>query len=545
MSNVTKVTVPDIGGATDVEVIEVSAKQGDMLDVEDSIITLESDKASMEIPSPVSGVITQWHIAVGDKVEEGTLICEVETQSADLSSQQEPQQEPQQNSEPAAEPVSAPVAKQASNQILQVPDIGTDGEVEVIEVSVSVGDELDLDDSIITLESDKASMEVPATTTGRVTQVFVKVGDKVSQGRDMVEVSVSGSEPAAAPATTPEAKPATKPEAKSEAKPAAKSAPVANKPVSREVGSSSGQAVLASPSVRRLARELGVVIEKVSGSGRKQRIVKDDVKAYVKQIMTEGVASGANNQASSGFNFPPMPDVDFSSFGPTKSQPLSRIKKLSSRYLHRNWVQIPHVTQFDEADITELEEFRKSQKANVERQGFKLTPLAFIMKAVMATLKQFPNFNSSLANDGETLIVKQYYNIGVAVNTDGGLVVPVVRDCDKKSVFELAEELGTLSARARDGKLTKNDLQGSTFSISSLGGLGGTAFTPIINAPDVAILGVSKSEIKPKFNQGEWEPKLMLPLSLSYDHRVIDGAEAAQFVTALAKRLADIRLLVL
>ncbi|MFI4956740.1 MAG: dihydrolipoyllysine-residue acetyltransferase [Gammaproteobacteria bacterium] len=409
-----------------------------------------------------------------------------------------------------------------------VPDIGSPNAVSVIEVNIKPGDVIRKNDTIMTLESDKAAMDVPASVGGVVSAVAVKVGDKVKQG-DLMYTLEAGDAVAAAPAPLkPEI---VKPE------PVAQVAPVIQTPVEKPIATSEptsiGIGVYASPAVRRLARELGVELSNVGGSGRKGRIQISDLHAHVKKRLS--------GEAVEGSGLPMMPAVDFSQFGEFEIKAIPRIKKLSATFLHRNWVLIPHVTQFDEADITELEAFRDSQKAKAEKQGFKLTPLVFLMKAVVAALKQFPDFNSSLSPDGQQWIFKKYYHIGVAVDTPGGLVVPVIRDVDQKGLFELAKELGALSEKARAGKLTPMEMQGSSFTISSLGGVGGTAFTPIINAPDVAILGVSKSQMKPVYQDGAFVPRLMLPLSLSYDHRVIDGAQAARFSTYLSGLLADLR----
>ncbi len=409
-----------------------------------------------------------------------------------------------------------------------VPDIGTANAVSVIEVNIKPGDVIRKNDTIMTLESDKAAMDVPASEGGVVASVAVKVGDKVKQG-DLVYTLEAGEASTAAPA-------ASAPQAPPAATPAPVQAPVSTPaaPVATTEPATIGIDVYASPAVRRLARELGIELSMVGGSGRKGRIQLSDLHAHVKKRLEGG-------GGSTGTGLPQMPVVDFSPFGEFEIKPIPRIKKLSATFLHRNWVVIPHVTQFDEADVTELEAFRESQKARAEKQGFKLTPLVFLMKAVVAALKQFPDFNSSLSPDCQEWIFKKYFHIGVAVDTPNGLVVPVIRDVDQKGLFDLAKELGELSQKARDGKLTPSEMQGSCFSISSLGGIGGTAFTPIINAPDVAILGVSKSQMKPVYQDGQFVPRLMMPLSLSYDHRVIDGAQAARFITYLTGLLADLR----
>ncbi len=555
-TQVVEVTVPDIGGDTDVSVIEVLVAAGDKIEVDAGLITLETDKATMDVPSPFAGVVKEVKVAVGDKVSQGSLVIMLEVGGA------APAAAPQASAPAASAPVAqaapaapiAPVAAAApvvAVKEIQVPDIGDASNVDVIEVLVSVGDMITADQGLITLETDKATMEVPAPFAGKLLSLTVKVGDKVSQGSVIatIETVTAGTAPvpvaqAAAPVSAPvaqEAAPA--PVAAAPSRPPVPHHPSAGAPVSTG-------AVHASPAVRRLAREFGVDLTQVTGSGRKGRIMKEDVQAYVKYELSRPKATAATSVAAGnggGLQVIAAPKVDFSKFGEVEEIPLSRIQKISGPNLHRNWVTIPHVTQFDEADITEMEEFRKQQNdaAAKKKADYKITPLVFMMKAVAKTLQQFPVFNSSLSSDGESLIQKKYYHIGVAVDTPNGLVVPVVRDVDKKGIIELSRELADISIRARDGKLKSADMQGSCFTISSLGGIGGTAFTPIVNYPDVAILGVSKSEIKPKWNGKEFEPKLMLPLSLSYDHRVIDGAMAARFSVTLSGILSDIRTLIL
>jgi pyruvate dehydrogenase E2 component (dihydrolipoamide acetyltransferase) len=427
---------------------------------------------------------------------------------------------------------------------VKVPDIGEFKNIPVIEVLVKPGDTVRAEDPLVTLESDKATMEVPSPAAGTVREIRLKVGDKVSEGA-LVLMLEPGDAPAAAPkaAPAPAPAPAAAPQTPKAAPPApaAKPAPVAA-PATAVDEAAFGKAH-ASPSVRRFARELGVDLSRVKGSGPKERVTREDVQGYVKSELARPRSEGGGGGL--GFNLPPMQPVDFSKFGPVSTQPLSRIKKLSGGFLHRNWVSIPHVTQHDEADITELEAFRKAQADEARKSGIKFTMLGFLMKAAVVALKQFPEFNASLSPDGESLILKNYYHIGVAVDTPGGLVVPVIRDVDKKGLLEIAKDLGDVSARMRNGKIAPADVQGGCFSISSLGGIGGTFFTPIINAPEVAILGVGKSVMKPVWNGKEFAPRLMLPLSLSYDHRVIDGALGARFSTYLTTVLTDIRRLVL
>ncbi|WP_282109368.1 pyruvate dehydrogenase complex dihydrolipoyllysine-residue acetyltransferase [Shewanella algicola] len=535
-SEVIEVKVPDIGGDTDVSIIEVLVAVGDSIEVDTGLITLETDKATMDVPSPKAGVVKEVKVALGDKVSEGSLVILLEVAGSAQAAA------PQAQAAPAAQ--ASPAASTTQVQEVQVPDIGDATDVDIIEVLVAVGDDITLDQGLITLETDKATMEVPAPFAGKLVSLTVKVGDKVSQGSLIATIETTSSAPVAqaapaqAPAPTAPAAPAPM---------AASRPPVPHHP-SAAAPTSTG-AVHASPAVRRLAREFGVDLTKVSGTGRKGRILKEDVQAFVKYELSRPKASAATSVAggAGGLNVIAAPKVDFSKFGEVEEVPLSRIQKISGPNLHRNWVTIPHVTQFDEADITELEAFRKQQNdiAAKKKADYKITPLVFMMKAVAKTLADFPVFNSSLSADGESLIQKKYFHIGVAVDTPNGLMVPVVRDVDKKGIVELSRELTDISIRARDGKLKSADMQGSCFTISSLGGIGGTAFTPIVNYPDVAILGVSKSEIKPKWNGKEFEPKLMLPLSLSYDHRVIDGAMAARFSVTLSAILSDIRTMIL
>ncbi|MGI2039377.1 dihydrolipoyllysine-residue acetyltransferase [Shewanella frigidimarina] len=542
-SEVIEVKVPDIGGDTDVSVIEVLVAVGDSIDVDTGLITLETDKATMDVPSPKAGVVKSVTVAVGDKVSEGSLVITLEVAgSAPVASAP-------QAATPVAQAVQAPAAPAATTtqvQEIHVPDIGDANDVDIIEVLVAVGDEITADQGLITLETDKATMEVPAPFAGKLVSLTVKVGDKVSQGSLIATIETTSSAPVAQAAPT-QAEPAAAAAAPTMAANRPSTPPVPFHP-SAAVTASTG-VVHASPAVRRLAREFGVDLTKVSGTGRKARILKEDVQAFVKYELSRPKATAATavSGGAGGLNVIAAPKVDFSKFGEVEEIPLSRIQKISGPNLHRNWVTIPHVTQFDEADITEMEAFRKQQNdlAAKKKADYKITPLVFMMKAVAKALAEFPVFNSSLSADGESLIQKKYFHIGVAVDTPNGLMVPVVRDVDKKGIVELSRELTDISIRARDGKLKSADMQGSCFTISSLGGIGGTAFTPIVNYPDVAILGVSKSEIKPKWNGKEFEPKLMLPLSLSYDHRVIDGAMAARFSVTLSAILSDIRTLIL
>ncbi|HHC6513035.1 TPA: pyruvate dehydrogenase complex dihydrolipoyllysine-residue acetyltransferase [Vibrio parahaemolyticus] len=535
-----EVHVPDIGG-DEVEVTEIMVAIGDSIEEEQSLITVEGDKASMEVPAPFAGTLKEIKVAAGDKVSTGSLIMVFETAGSGAPAA------PAAVEAPAAAAPAASAAKEVN-----VPDIGGD-EVEVTEIMVAVGDTVEEEQSLITVEGDKASMEVPAPFAGTVKEIKIAAGDKVSTGSLIMVFEVAGAAPAPAAAPAQAAAPAPAAAPAQAAAPAAAPAPKAEAPAAAAPAAGDFQDndeyAHASPVVRRLAREFGVNLSKVKGSGRKSRILKEDVQNYVKEALKRlesgAAASGKGDGAALGLL--PWPKVDFSKFGETEVQPLSRIKKISGANLHRNWVMIPHVTQWDNADITALEAFRKEQNAIEAKKdtGMKITPLVFIMKAAAKALEAFPAFNSSLSEDGESLILKKYVNIGIAVDTPNGLVVPVFKDVNKKGIYELSEELMAVSKKARSGKLTAADMQGGCFTISSLGGIGGTAFTPIVNAPEVGILGVSKSEMKPVWNGKEFEPRLQLPLSLSYDHRVIDGAEGARFITYLNSCLSDIRRLVL
>ncbi|MBU3021558.1 pyruvate dehydrogenase complex dihydrolipoyllysine-residue acetyltransferase [Aestuariibacter sp. A3R04] len=546
-SSVIDVTVPDIGDAADVDVIEILVAEGDTVEAEDGLITLETDKATMDVPSPQAGKVVSLKVKEGDKVSEGSLVLTLEVGGGEVAAPAEDSATTQ-ASTPAARSAAvtedAPVEEAAEEEIeVQVPDIGGDTDVDVIEILVAEGDTVEAEDGLITLETDKATMDVPAPKAGTVTKLLIKQGDKASQGTPVIMLKVKGAaKPAAPKAESKPAAPAPAGNAPQQKAPPVPHHPSAgNKPKSGKVH--------ASPSVRRLAREFGVDLTQVDATGRKGRILKEDIQAYVKHELARPKATaGAVAQGSGGgLQVIAPPKVDFSKFGEVEEKPLTRIQKISGPNLHRNWVTIPHVTQFEEADITDLEAFRKDQNKLAEKKklGVKITPLVFMMKAVADALKAYPVFNTSLSADGESLIQKKYYHIGIAVDTPGGLVVPVVRDVDKKGIIEISKELMEISVKARDGKLKAADMQGSCFTISSLGGIGGTAFTPIVNAPDVAILGVSKSDIKPKWNGKEFEPRLMVPLSLSYDHRVIDGAVAARFAVHLKAVLEDMRQMLL
>ncbi|MDV0542538.1 pyruvate dehydrogenase complex dihydrolipoyllysine-residue acetyltransferase [Klebsiella quasipneumoniae] len=535
-----EVNVPDIGG-DEVEVTEILVKVGDTVAAEQSLITVEGDKASMEVPAPFAGTVKEIKINTGDKVSTGSLIMIFEVAGA------APAAAPAQAAAPAA---AAPAAAGGAKDV-NVPDIGGD-EVEVTEVMVKVGDKVAAEQSLITVEGDKASMEVPAPFAGTVKEIKISTGDKVKTGSLIMVFEVEGAAPAAAPAQA--AAPAAAPAQAAAPAPAAAPAQAA-KPAAAPAAKAEGKTefaendayVHATPLIRRLAREFGVNLAKVKGTGRKGRILREDVQAYVKDAVKRAESAPA---AAAGGGIPgmlPWPKVDFSKFGEIEEVELGRIQKISGANLSRNWVMIPHVTHFDKTDITDLEAFRKQQNAEAEKRKLdvKFTPVVFIMKAVAAALEQMPRFNSSLSEDGQRLTLKKYINIGVAVDTPNGLVVPVFKDVNKKSITELSRELTTISKKARDGKLTAGEMQGGCFTISSIGGLGTTHFAPIVNAPEVAILGVSKSAMEPVWNGKEFVPRLMLPISLSFDHRVIDGADGARFITIINNTLSDIRRLVM
>jgi len=576
-----EVKVPDIGDFNDVPVIEVLVKPGDAVAVDDSLVTLESDKATMDVPSPVAGTVKDLRVKVGDKVGEGTLLVVVDQANGAGAAAAAPARAttppahgstaPASASPPAQTPVETPAPRGEKGRAdtpgeggnptppagatteVRVPDIGDFSDVPIIEVFVKPGDIVKAEDPLVTLESDKATMDVPAPFGGVVEGVRVAVGDRVGQGTVLLSMKTTqtGAEPAsrAAPPTQPDdanrAEPpiAAPPRAAPEA-PARTQAPATP---AAPVDSAGFRAAHASPSVRKFARELGVDLSRVTGSGPKGRILQEDVQQFVKGALSapqaRPAAPGGGVSGGGELNLLPWPKVDFAKFGKVEAKPLSRIKKISGANLARNWVMIPHVTQFDEADVTELEALRVTLNKENEKAGIKVTMLAFLIKAAVAALKKFPDFNASL--DGENLIYKQYYNIGFAADTPNGLVVPVLKGADQKGVLQIAREMGELSAKAREGKLGPADMQGGCFSISSLGGIGGTAFTPIINAPEVAILGVSRSAHKPVFDGKTFNPRLVLPLSLSYDHRVIDGASAARFTSYYASLLADFRRAVL
>ena len=545
-----QIQVPDIGDFDEVGVIELLVKPGDQVAAEQSLITVESDKASMEIPSSHAGVVKALTVKLGDKVKQGSVIAELETADA-AASEPKPAPAPASQALAAAEsiaPAAAPAAPAAGGRIeVRVPDIGDFKDVAVIELLVKPGDNIRVEQSLFTVESDKASMEIPSPAAGVLKELKVQLGDKVNIG-DLVAV-LEGAAPAAPAAPAPAPAPAAAPAAPVAAA-AAAPAPAQSAPAHDPTAAPSGRLPHASPSVRKFARELGVPLAELKGTGPKGRITAEDVQSFTRAVMSGAVQTQAQaakapagGGSGVGMDLLPWPKVDFSKFGVIERKDLSRIKKISGANLHRNWVMIPHVTNNDEADITELEAFRVSTNKENEKSGVKVTMLAFVIKAVVAALKKFPEFNTSL--DGDTLVYKSYYHIGFAADTPNGLVVPVLKDADKKGILQISQEMSELAKKARDGKLGAADMQGGCMSISSLGGIGGTHFTPIINAPEVAILGLSKGQMKPVWDGKQFVPRLTLPLSLSYDHRVIDGAAAARFNAYLGQVLADYRRILL
>ena len=540
------IRVPDIGSG-DGEVIELFVKVGDRIEADQSILTLESDKASMEIPAPKAGIVKSLKVKLGDRLKEGDELLELEAEGAATAPEAAaPAAAPAAAEKPADAPVAeapaAPAAPAAATiQDIHVPDIGSSGKAKIIEILVKAGDTVEADQSLITLESDKASMEIPSPAAGVVESISVKLDDEVGTGDFILKLKVAGAAAPAAPAQA--AAPAA---AKAEA-PAAAPAPAAKAPAAPAPAAApapKGAKVHAGPAVRQLAREFGVELNAVSSSGPHGRVLKEDVQAYVKAMMQKAKEAPAAG-ATGGAGIPPIPVVDFSRFGEVEEVAMTRLMQIGASSLHRSWLNIPHVTQFDQADITELEAFRVAQKAVAEKAGVKLTVLPLLLKSCAHLLKEMPDFNSSLAPSGKAIIRKKYVNIGFAVDTPDGLLVPVIKNVDQKSLLQLAAEAAALAAKARDKKLTADDMQGACFTISSLGHIGGTGFTPIVNAPEVAILGVSKATIQPVWDGKAFQPKLMLPLSLSYDHRVINGAAAARFTQRLSQLLGDIRTILL
>lgn len=562
------IPVPDIGTDDSVDVIEISVAVGDTIKPEDTLIVLESDKASMEVPSPAAGKVVDIKVKVGDKVKQGVPILIIEAAEAKSAEANAAPAEKKTEANPVAqekpkaaapdkktvagksgakekpaEKKSASAASEGAIETIKVPDIGGSENVDVIEVHAKVGAQLAEGDTMIVLESDKASMEVPAPKAGIVRALKIKVGDKISAGSPILELEPSEPQAGAAPSTASTAADVTESltpaigvtDVKSEPAPAA-TAPTNSAAV--KTGAVTGE-VYAGPSVRKYAREMGIDLSKVTGTGPKNRIQRDDLKTFVKNL----VENRGNTVAGSGI--PALPDIDFAKFGEIEVQSLSKMSKVTAANMHRSWLNLPHVTQFDDADITELEEFRASLKEEGDKRGVKITPLPFLLKACAIALKTHPKFNASLLNDGEHIVFKKYAHIGIAVDTPVGLMVPVVRNVDRKSIWELAAETAELAQKAKDRKLKPDEMQGGCFTISSLGNIGGTGFTPIINAPEVAILAVSKLAVKPQWSGKEFVPRKMLPLSLSYDHRVVNGADAGRFFTFLNELLADIRRLVL
>ena len=539
MAKTIDIVVPDLGDFENVEVIEVLVGAGDTVERESGLVTIETDKATMDIPASENGVIEKLTIGVGDTVSTGDVIGQLTMQVDDTVVIAPSTESAPTGDTKAPVPVTSAGAKAKSGgkQTLVVPDLGEFSDVDVIEVHIAAGDTVEIEAPLITIETDKAAMEVPAVVAGTIEEVLVKAGDKVSEGVSLAIIDAEGGD---SPGQEEQAEPAKRPEGSSDAAPASAPPPASpavpssaprSLPAVDEAGFSKAHA---SPSVRKLARELGVNLVQVKGTGTKSRILHDDIKAFVKAILTGKAAAPA------GGGLPAVPVIDFAKFGDIDVQPLTRVQKISGPRLQASWINLPHVTQHDLADITDLEAKRQQLKGPAKERGIGLTPLAFIMKACVSALQEYPKVNSSLSADGESLVYKKYVHLGFAADTDQGLMVPVIRDADKKDVYEIAQELGELSALARDGKLKADQLQGASFTISSLGGIGGTAFTPIVNAPEVAILGVSRSSMQPVWNGSEFDARLMLPLSFSYDHRVIDGAQAARFTTFLGQKLADV-----
>ena len=539
------VTVPDLGGAESVDVIELSVAPGDAVEVEDSLLVLESDKATMDVPSPFQGSLVKYLVADGAVVKVGDPIAEIEVADAEQAPAAEPVAEAQPVAvEPAAAelaPAAAP-AQTSSEQLILVPDIGSDDEIDVIEISVAIGDQVEEGDTLLVLESDKATMDVPSSHSGKVIKILAAEGNKLRTGAEVAVLEVTSAaspEPINSPEPVNSPEPINSPEPAKAPEPAPVAAAPAPAAQVTQTDSSPSDSVYAGPAVRLLARELGVQLDKVTGTGPRGRVQKDDVNNYVKAALSSAPT------ATAGAGIPQVPAVDFSQFGDIETVAMSKIQKLTAANMQRNWLNVPHVTQFDEADITELESFRKSLKDEGEKRGIRITPVSFLIKALATSLQANPEFNRSLAGDGENYVQKHYCHVGMAVDTPRGLVVPVIKDADQKGIWDISAEIASLAASAREGKLKPAQMQGGCFTLSSLGAIGGTGFTPIVNSPEVGILGVSKSQIKPVWNGSEFAPRLMLPLALSYDHRVINGGDAGRFMTHLVKLLSDIRHLAL
>ena len=566
------IVVPDLGGAETVEVIELGLSPGDSIEVEDSLLVLESDKATMDIPSPAAGALVKYLVAEGATVKVGDPIAEIEVAGEAAAETPQVEDVEQVAHEPATEvvadaetviqPEASPVAAAASSsaeQLILVPDIGSDDKVELIEISIAVGDEVAEGDTLVVLESDKATMDVPSTHSGKVLKILVAEGAKLGTGdavalfevvadaaAPVVEEAVIEEKPVAkaAPAETAAVATAAPVDTTADAIQSAPGQPAQPASVAAEpVAATAGASIYAGPAVRLIARELGVSLSEVSGSGPRGRILKDDVSNFVKQVIKNKDAPAA--AATGGSGIPAVPAIDFSQFGEIEELSMSKIQRLTAANMQRNWLNVPHVTQFDDADITELEAFRKGLKAEGEKRGVRVTPVAFLIKAIGAALEANPEFNRSLAADGQSLIQKHYCHVGMAVDTPRGLMVPVIRDVNEKGIWDISAEISLLAGKARDGKLKPAEMQGGCFTLSSLGAIGGNGFTPIVNAPEVGILGVSKSQIKPVWDGAEFVPRLLLPMALSYDHRAINGGDAGRFMTHLVKLLSDIRYLAL
>ena len=538
------IKIPDIGDISAAEIIEISVKVGDTIAVDDTLLVLETDKATMDVPSPIAGTVSKINVQVGDKVSEGSDIIYVD---AEVSESATAANESPGADTPVAEAPQQAAAKEPAASAIQpvlVPDIGGAEGVEVIELSVKAGDIIEAESTIVVVESDKASMEIPSPISGEVVSVKVSQGSKVSEGDLLIEVRATQSAATEAPAAVAETTVAPV-AAKTETPAAQPTQAVAQPDIPHHSKAYEGElvspskAVHAGPAVRKLAREFGVDLGLVKGTGPKGRIVKDDVANWTKQRLSEP------QKAISGAGIPEIPDQDFSKFGPVEVKTLTRIQQITAQNMARNWLNVPHVTQFDEADVTDLEAFRSQLKPQMEKRGVKVSSLAFVVKACAAALQEFPKFNVSLMADGRQIVQKQYFHIGIAVDTPNGLIVPVIKDVDQKSIWEIAAEIIDLATRGRQGKVKPTEMQGGCFTISSLGGLGGTAFTPIVNAPEVAILGLSNNQIKPFWDGSQFVPRTFTPLSLSYDHRAVNGADAAKFTTYLGKVLGDIRHLVM
>lgn len=549
-----KLTVPDLGDASEVEVIELLVSVGQSVEENDSLLVLESDKAAMEIPAPMAGVVTSIAVNLGDQVGSGSEMLSLEVAGSEPEAEEAEQEandspaadNPPPEKIPDSEVAASDEAAEATSQLIEVPDLGTDDEVEVIELNASVGDTVEVDDALLTLESDKAAMDVPAPVSGVLEELLVKVGDKVKTGSQIARISsteAAKSDSAGSEESSEKKEPAQKePAAQASSQPTAQAAPAKAEasPVSKPApAAGGGNKVYAGPAVRKLARELGVDLSLVGGSGAKSRILKEDIHQFVKSKIASPAA------ANTGAGIPAIPDVDFTQFGEVEEVQRSKLHKLTAVNMHRNWLNVPAVAQFNEADVTDLEAFRADLKAEAEKKGIKMTFLPFLLKACAKALAEYPQFNVSLHSSGEYVIQKKYINIGVAVATDAGLLVPVIKNVDKKSLWELAAEVIELSNKAKQRKLSLEEMQGGCFSISSLGAIGGTGFIPIVSPPEVAILGVSKTAIKPVYIDGEFQPRQMLPFTLSYDHKAVNGVDGGLFATYLAKLLGDIRHLVL